>query len=221
MGFWTWLTGKGNRVTTIDRIWLTRPAKCRALSRELKEHFFGAQPLMLLAHFPTTLTEMAEQLARQGVPHQVAARQISTKEVNSLADRGTERLTQLGLVKQLQTDPFARQEVENEEGAIQILVAERHFLRKHDEEITDFARSLTRRSQITYHLSLEDPLMKIFAGEWVRGLLQRLGMDEGSPIESSMVARRIRDAQEKFARQADHGSHASSAEEWLQSNGFE
>jgi preprotein translocase subunit SecA len=173
----------------------------------------------LLAHFPATLTEMGEQLTQRGVSHKLIARQISAQEVNRLAESSTERSIHLGLVKQLQSGPFADPEVE-EAGLIQILVAERHFLRECDEAITDFAKSLTKRSQITFHLSLDDPLMKIFAGEWVRGVLQRLGMSESSPVESSLVTRRIRGAQKKFARQADSSPDARSAEEWLQSNGF-
>jgi hypothetical protein len=70
------------------------------------------------------------------------------------------------------------------------------------------------------HCSLDDPLMKVFAGEWVKEVLQRLGMDESAPVESGMVARRVRGAQGKFAARAERGCDAASAEEWLQSNGF-
>ncbi|MGH7224899.1 MAG: preprotein translocase subunit SecA, partial [Gemmataceae bacterium] len=48
-----------------------------------------------------------------------------------------------------------------------------------------------------FYLSLEDDLMRIFAGEWVSNLLARLGMKEGEAIESRMVSRRISAAQKK------------------------
>src|SRR6185369_2496383 len=48
-----------------------------------------------------------------------------------------------------------------------------------------------------FYLSLEDDLMRIFAGEWVKNLLTRLGMKEGEAIESRMVSRRIEGAQKK------------------------
>ena len=48
-----------------------------------------------------------------------------------------------------------------------------------------------------FYLSLEDDLMRIFAGEWVRTWLTRLGMQEGEAIESKMVSRRIEGAQKK------------------------
>jgi preprotein translocase subunit SecA len=49
--------------------------------------------------------------------------------------------------------------------------------------------------------------MKVFAGEWVKEVLQRLGMDESAPVESGMVARRVRGAQGKFAVRAGTKGH--------------
>jgi preprotein translocase subunit SecA len=217
MGFWTWLTGKKSSVTATDRIWLTKAARWRGLCRELFEHLSNAQPSILLAHFPATLAEVQQELSRQGVPHRSVDHSISAKEANRLAD--PEGLVRLGLVKQLQPDPFPDQHAERK-GLIQILVAERHFLRECDEVIITFAAGLGKRCHVTYHCSLEDPLMKVFAGEWVKEVLQRLGMDESAPVESGMVARRVRGAQGKFAARAGRGCDADSAEEWLQSNGF-
>ncbi len=214
MGFWAWLTGKKSSVTASDRIWLTKAAKWRGLCRELFAHLSNAQPSILLAHFPATLTEVLQELSRQGVPHRSVDHPISVKEVNSLADPGAESAVRFGLVKQLQPDPFPDQPAERE-GLIQIVVAERHFLRECDEGIITFAEGLRKRSRVTYHYALDDPLTKVFAGEWVKGLLQRLGMDESAPVESRMIVRRVRAAQRKFATRAEQGCDADSAEEWL------
>jgi preprotein translocase subunit SecA len=219
MGFWTWLTGKKSSVTATDRIWLTRAAKWRGLCRELFEHLSNAQPSILLAHFPATLTEIRQELNRQGVPHHSVDHPISAKEINRLADPGAEGLVRLGLVKQLHPDPFPDQHAERE-GLIQILVAERHFLRECDEAIITFAEGLGKRCHVTYHCSLEDPLMKVFAGEWIKEVLQRLGADESLPVKNRMVARRVRAAQGKLAAQAGQRWHVDSAEEWLKSAGI-
>ncbi len=52
-----------------------------------------------------------------------------------------------------------------------------------------------------FFLSLEDDLMRIFAKEWVSTLLQKMGMEEGVPIESKMISRRIEKAQEQVEAQ--------------------
>ncbi len=218
MGLWNWLTGKKSSVTAADRIWLTRLARCRGLCQELAQHLSNAQAPVLLAHFPATLSEIRQELSRQEVPHHTAERPISAKEFSRLAGPA-QRLVRLGLVRQLQPEPSPDQGAAKEE-LIQILVAERHFLRECDDAVMTFAEGLGKRCQVTYHYSLEDPLMKAFAGDWVKSMLQGLGMNESAPLESAMVARRVRGAQGKFAASAGQRCDADSAEEWLRSNGF-
>jgi len=65
---------------------------------------------------------------------------------------------------------------------------------------------------------LEDPVMKIFAGEWVQNVLSKLGMSEDETIESQMVSRRIRQAPTKIEGRAFGSLDAESAAEWLEKN---
>jgi preprotein translocase subunit SecA len=218
MKFWTWLTGKSDDVAIVDKVWLNKPAKYRAMCGQAEDQLCRAKLVLLLAHFPATLTEVGEELARSGVPHQVTPHPISANEVKRLAETPMNDRAYVGLVEQIHSDPVGDREADREP-SVQILVAERHFRRENDDLINDFARSLTLRSQITFYLSLEDPLMKAIAGDWVGGMLQRLGMDESKPIESPLVARRVHGAQAKFAKQLDNAGDARSAEEWLQANG--
>jgi hypothetical protein len=102
--------------------------------------------------------------------------------------------------------------------SIMIIVAERHPIQAHHAAIAEFAQSLPCRCQLVHHISLEDPLLQMFASEWVQGILQRLGMQEDEAIESRMVARRIQDAAQEIERQAVSDLRANSAEEWMQLN---
>ena len=61
-------------------------------------------------------------------------------------------------------------------------------------------------------------MMRMFAGEWVQNVLQRLGMNEHEAIRSRMVTRRIQAAAQKIESQAVTDLPADSAEEWLQRN---
>jgi len=67
-------------------------------------------------------------------------------------------------------------------------------------------------------LSLEDPVMRIFAGDWVQNVLKQLGMKENESIESQMVSRRIKQAQQKIEGRTFGSSEAESAERWLEKN---
>ena len=72
---------------------------------------------------------------------------------------------------------------------------ERHESRRIDNQLRGRAGRQGDPGASRFYLSLEDDLMRIFAKEWVSNLLQRLGMEEGVPIESRMISSRIEAAQ--------------------------
>src|SRR6516162_386432 len=80
-------------------------------------------------------------------------------------------------------------------GGLFILGTERHEARRIDNQLRGRAGRQGDPGASRFYLSLEDDLMRIFAKEWVSNLLQRLGMEEGIPIESGLITRRIEAAQ--------------------------
>src|SRR6266849_1993801 len=86
-------------------------------------------------------------------------------------------------------------------GGLFILGTERHEARRIDNQLRGRAGRQGDPGASRFYLSLEDDLMRIFAKEWVSNLLQRLGMEEGVPIESRLISRRIEKAQEAVEAQ--------------------
>jgi len=86
-------------------------------------------------------------------------------------------------------------------GGLFILGTERHEARRIDNQLRGRAGRQGNPGASRFYLSLEDDLMRIFAKEWVSTLLQRLGMEEGVPIESGLISRRIQKAQEAVEAQ--------------------
>ena len=82
-------------------------------------------------------------------------------------------------------------------GGLHILGSERHEARRIDLQLRGRCGRQGDPGSSRFYLSLEDDLMRIFAGEWVKNMLTRLGMKEGEAIESRMVSRRIEGAQKK------------------------
>jgi preprotein translocase subunit SecA len=76
-------------------------------------------------------------------------------------------------------------------GGLHILGTERHEARRIDNQLRGRAGRQGDPGSSRFYLSLEDDMMRIFAREWMSNLLQRLGMEEGVPIESRMITRRI------------------------------
>ena len=86
-------------------------------------------------------------------------------------------------------------------GGLHIFGTERHEARRIDNQLRGRAGRQGDPGSSRFYLSLEDDLMRIFAKEWVSNLLQRLGMEEGIPIESRLITRRIATAQQAVEAQ--------------------
>ncbi len=127
-----------------------------------------------------------------GNPEFLAKELLKKREINP--DEATpEQLDEaLGKVR-LQT------EAEHEEvvslGGLHILGTERHESRRIDNQLRGRSGRQGDPGSSRFYLSLEDDLMRIFAGDRVKAIMQRLGMEQGVAIESKMVSKRIEAAQ--------------------------
>jgi len=88
-----------------------------------------------------------------------------------------------------------------EAGGLFILGTERHESRRIDNQLRGRAGRQGDPGESRFYLSLEDDLMRIFAKQWVSTLLERLGMEEGVPIEGKMMSNRIEAAQKAVEAQ--------------------
>jgi preprotein translocase subunit SecA len=86
-------------------------------------------------------------------------------------------------------------------GGLFILGTERHESRRIDNQLRGRAGRQGDPGESRFFLSLEDDLMRIFAKQWVSTLLEKLGMEEGMPIESRMISKRIEGAQKAVEAQ--------------------
>src|SRR3984957_10570355 len=154
-------------------------------------------------------------MARQDLVRKQQARAISVAEgaINPVAGPGMVRFYYTG--QEFETtqaawdaaiaahEGAAKSEHEKviEAGGLHILGTERHQSRRVDNQLRGRAGRQGDPGSSRFFLSLEDDLMRIFAREWVSTLLQRLGMEEGVPIEGRMMSKRIEAAQKAVESQ--------------------
>jgi len=113
------------------------------------------------------------------------------------ADPETEPLEyQQALTRNREQWKAEREEV-LEAGGLHILGTERHESRRIDNQLRGRSGRQGDPGSSRFFLSLEDDLMRIFAADWVKKLMGRLGMEEGEPIEAGMVSRAIERAQKQ------------------------
>src|SRR5207253_6957230 len=84
---------------------------------------------------------------------------------------------------------------------LHILGTERHEARRIDNQLRGRAGRQGDPGSSRFYLSLEDDLMRIFGSDRISGLMQRLGMEEGVPIEHGMVTKAIERAQKQVESQ--------------------
>jgi preprotein translocase subunit SecA len=82
-------------------------------------------------------------------------------------------------------------------GGLFVLGTERHESRRVDRQLRGRCSRQGDPGRSRFLVSLEDDLMRIFAGDWVRAMMQRMGMGNGEAIESPYVSKRISGAQKK------------------------
>ena len=127
-----------------------------------------------------------------GNPEFLARQGLKEKEINP--EEATEEQWDKALEKARQVTEAEHAEVVSL-GGLHILGTERHESRRIDNQLRGRAGRQGDPGSSRFYLSLEDDLMRIFGGERIKGLMLRLGMEEGVPIESRLVSKRIEAAQ--------------------------
>jgi hypothetical protein len=215
VGLFGWLFGKGSRVASRDVIWLSDAARMSGVAESIDAHLAVPHPVLVLAQFPSTLAAFGEHLMRPDRPHAAVPSTLTPRDALQLATTGPPVL--FGLVRNLRPDEFPPDE-SAPPSPLAVVVLERHFLRVHDEQVVKFAEGLGGSAAVEFHVSLDDALMRMFAGEWVASMLRKLGMQEDESIDSAMVSRKMRSAQGKIAKTTSTDHEADSPMEWLQRN---
>lgn len=122
---------------------------------------------------------------------------VEKQEQFILADEALDDATKAQKIEQLKGEWQGLHEQVKAAGGLRIIATERHESRRIDNQLRGRAGRQGDPGQSRFYLSLEDPLMRIFAGDRVRAIMDRLKMPEGEAIEAGIVSRSIESAQRK------------------------
>ena len=113
------------------------------------------------------------------------------------ADETLDETTRAQRIQSLRDNWQADHEKIKALGGLRIIATERHESRRIDNQLRGRSGRQGDPGSSRFYLSLDDPLMRIFAGDRVRAIMDRLKMPEGEAIEAGMVTRSIESAQRK------------------------
>ena len=114
-----------------------------------------------------------------------------------MADETLDDAQKQAKIKQLQDEWAGLNEAVVFAGGLHIIGTERHESRRIDNQLRGRSGRQGDPGSSRFYLSLDDPLLRIFAGDRLRAIMERLRMPEGEPIEAGMVTRSIESAQRK------------------------
>ncbi|HVX58871.1 MAG TPA: preprotein translocase subunit SecA [Candidatus Saccharimonadales bacterium] len=180
-----------------DRIYKTEAGKFRAIAREVKELHEKGQPVLL----GTVSIEKNEHLSRllknAGVPHEILNAKNNEKEAAIVAKAGEKGAVTLATNIAGRGTDIVLGEGVKELGGLFVLGTERHESRRIDNQLRGRSGRQGDPGTTQFYVSCEDDLMRIYGGDRIAGLMDRLKVDEETPIESRMITKSLEGAQKK------------------------
>ncbi|MDO8633428.1 MAG: preprotein translocase subunit SecA [Candidatus Wildermuthbacteria bacterium] len=190
-----------------DRIYKNQAAKFEAVVKEVKERHSKGQPVLIGTVSIQKNESLGKLLERSGIPHQVlnakqheregeiiaqAGRLGAVTVATNMAGRGVDIV--LGGNPQNSEDALKVVEL----GGLHVIGTERHEARRIDNQLRGRSGRQGDHGSSQFFVSLEDDLSRIFGGERIKGLMEKLNMPNDQPIESKMVSGGIESAQARI-----------------------
>ncbi len=180
-----------------DVVFRTESEKFEAATKEIKSLHDQGRPVLVGSSSVDNSERLSKMLKRQGVKHEVLNAKHHEREAEIIAHAGEGgRITIATNMAGRGTDIVLGEGVADM-GGLHILSIERHESRRIDNQLRGRSGRQGDLGSSKFYLSLEDDLLRIFGSDRISGIMDKLGMDEGEPIEHSMLSKAIENAQRK------------------------
>ena len=180
-----------------DVIYKTKAAKYRAVVKEIVELHKSGQPVLVGTTSITQSEDLSALLKKQGIPHNVLNAKYHEKEAMIVADAGQPGQVTIATNMAGRGTDIVLGEGVAEKGGLHILGTERHESRRIDNQLRGRCARQGDPGSSRFYLSLEDDLMRLFGSDKIKGMMDKLGMEEDEPIENKIVTSSIENAQKK------------------------
>ena len=190
-----------------DRIYKTEHGKFNAVVNEIKERNKIGQPVLVGTRSVEKNEYLGKLLEREGVKHEILNAKNHEREGEIIAQAGrygavtiATNMAGRGVDIVLGGNPPDPQEAKRvcEAGGLFIMGTERHEARRIDNQLRGRGGRQGDPGTTQFFISTEDDLLRIFAGDQMKKLMEMLKVPEDQPIESGMLSKRIEEAQTKI-----------------------
>jgi len=185
------------RTDKSDAIYRTVAAKFTAVAKIAQEKYEKGQPILIGTTSVEKSEVMSALLEREGIPHQVLNAKHHEKEAEIVAKAGQPKSVTIatnmaGRGTDIKLGPGVPAL-----GGLCILGTERHEARRIDNQLRGRSGRQGDPGESQFFVSMEDDLMRLFGGDRLKGMMERLRVPDDVPLENRMVSRSIESAQKK------------------------
>ena len=185
------------RIDKNDLIYKSEAEKFEAVCNKIKELHEKGQPVLVGTASIEKSEKLHEILVKKKIPHTVLNAKQHEKEGKIIADAGQKGAVTIATnMAGRGVDIKLTKEI-LDLGGLAIIGTERHESRRIDNQLRGRAGRQGDKGESQFYLSLEDNLLRIFGSDKIKGIMERLGIEEGEHIESRMVTRAVENAQKK------------------------
>jgi preprotein translocase subunit SecA len=180
-----------------DMIYKTEREKFKAVVEEIQELYEKGQPVLVGTISIEKSEMLSKMIKRAGIPHSVLNARHHEKEAEIVANAGLRKTVTISTNMAGRGTDIVLGDGVLELGGLHILGTERHESRRVDNQLRGRSGRQGDPGSSRFYLSLEDDLLRIFGSGRISSVMERLGMEEGEPIEHNLISRGIESAQKK------------------------
>lgn len=180
-----------------DRIYRSEKGKFRAIVQEVAKLHHKGQPVLIGTVSVEKNEALSQALDKAKIPHEVLNAKNNEKEAAIVERAGTRGAVTLATNIAGRGTDIVLDEETKKLGGLFVLGSERHESRRIDNQLRGRAGRQGDPGVTQFFVSTEDDLMRIFGGERIGGLMDRLGVDDENPIENRVISKSLEGAQKK------------------------
>lgn len=189
-----------------DQIYKTEESKFKAIVEKIKEMNDKGQPVLVGTISIAKSEILSKMLKRSGVKHEVLNAKAHEREAKIIAQAGrfgavtvATNMAGRGVDILLGGSPPEKKEAEEvkKTGGLVVLGTERHESRRIDNQLRGRAGRQGDPGVSQFYISMEDELMRIFGGDRLKSMMEKMGLPEDQPIEHSFISKSIESAQRR------------------------
>ena len=180
-----------------DVIYKTKNEKYEAVLDEIEELHEKGQPVLVGTISIDVSESLSKKLKKRGIKHSVLNAKHHSQEAEIVSLAGQKGVVTISTNMAGRGTDIVLGEGVTDLGGLHILGTERHESRRIDNQLRGRSGRQGDPGSSRFYMALEDDLLRIFGGERISNIMERLGMEEGEPIEHNLISRAIENAQRK------------------------